>query len=179
MPTDTLPAASYPQDAPAVTARPRRAGPAMPPGIGSSHRRGSAPPAYWLKQREGSFWDRGRVFEIPETLNEGTLGRSLSCHWRLNDPAVSRIHAALVRKPRRGVYLIDLASREGTFVNGERINEETLLMAGDRIRLGRSVELEFLEGDRPDQAPRQRWLRRGWWMASGLAVLVAVGYFVF
>jgi len=180
MPTDTLPVTSFPQDAPNGFARPRGAGLAVSvAGRAAGAVDAAVSPSYWLKQREGSFWDRGRVFELPETLNEGTLGRSLSCNWRLNDPAVSRIHAALVRKPRRGVYLLDLAGRGGTFVNGERVTEETLLMAGDRIRLGDSVELEFLEGDRPTEAPRQRWLRRGWWMASGLAILVAVGYFVF
>ncbi len=182
MPTDTLPVISYPEVTSSGPARPVPA-PISPAPVfneeGWRRENAPSPPSYWLKLREGNFWDRGRVFELPVGLNEGTLGRSLSCHWRLNDATVSRIHAALVRRPRRGVYLVDLASRRGTFVNGERIAEETLLMAGDRIRLGEHVELEFLEGAPPQETVRERWLRRGWWVASGLAVVVAVGYFVF
>ena len=108
---------------------------------------------FWLVQKDGRFWDRGRVLRFDPHLSQGTLGRSLSCTWRLNDPQVSRLHGALIRKPKRGVYLVDLGSRKGTFVNGRRVETEILLMDGDRIRLGDSI-LEFTQrkpaGVRPD-----------------------------
>jgi len=129
----------------------------------------------WLVQRDGPFWDRGRVFEFPSTINEGTIGRSSSCHWRINDPSVSRLHAALVRKPRRGVYLLDLASREGTFLNGERVTGEVLLMDGDRISLGRRVILEFVDGVQPQEGPERRlWRRLAWSLAGATTLCIAV-----
>jgi hypothetical protein len=126
----------------------------------------------WLLQREGSFWDRGRILEFPPKLTEGTLGRSSSCHWRINDSSVSRLHAALVRRPRRGTYLLDLASREGTFLNGERVTGEVLLMDGDRIGIGSRVVLEFIDHPKPPEGGDRRWWRPVFW---GFGVLAAVG----
>ena len=133
----------------------------------------------WLVQREGSFWERGRYFEFPPSLNEATLGRSLSCHLRVNAESVSRIHAALVRKPRRGVYLMDLASREGTFLNGERVEADELLMDGDRIGLGDGIVLEFVDGPRPREAAAKRLARRFGWSFSVVSMLILGGILLF
>jgi predicted component of type VI protein secretion system len=135
--------------------------------------------AQWLVQRAGSFWERGRVLEFPPSINEGTLGRSFSCTWRFNDPTVSRLHAAFVRRPRRGVYLVDLGSRRGTFVNGRRIGGELLLMDGDVIRLGDRVSMEFMDNPPPVEAPERVWFRRAWWLTVGAAVLALASLFVF
>jgi pSer/pThr/pTyr-binding forkhead associated (FHA) protein len=125
--------------------------------------------------REARFWERGRVLEFPTAIHQATLGRSPSCSWRINDPSISRLHAALVRRPRRGVYLLDLASRAGTYVNGERVNGEWLLMNGDKISLGSDVTLEYNEGPVPDAAPKRRWLKPLEWLSAGLfAALAAV-----
>jgi predicted component of type VI protein secretion system len=131
-------------------------------------------------QREGSFWERGRVLELPPNISEGTLGRSFSCTWRLNHPKVSRIHAALVRRARRGVYVVDLASETGTFVNDERVSGEMLLMDGDRIRLGDTVMLEFMDSPpSPVESPERTLLRRLIWAAGGLGVVVLMTAFLF
>ena len=135
--------------------------------------------AYWLVQREGSFWERGRWLDLSELDRECTLGRSPSCDLQVDDPAVSRLHAALLRRPRRGIYLVDLASREGTYVNGERVQDEVLLMPGDRIRLGPRVVLEFTDGPEPPAGRGRRWLRRLGWMLSGATVLAAVAVLLF
>jgi pSer/pThr/pTyr-binding forkhead associated (FHA) protein len=132
-----------------------------------------APIGQWLVLREARFWERGRVLEFPSGVHQATLGRSSSCSWRINDPSVSRLHAALVRRPHRGVYLMDLASREGTFVNGERVTGEWLLMNGDRISLGSDVVLEYNEGRPPAAAPRRRWLKPLGWLGAGMFALVA------
>jgi hypothetical protein len=142
-----------------------------PPG-NRSRRAATAARRTWLIQREGTFWDRGRILEFPPKLNEGTLGRSSSCHWRINDSSVSRLHAALVRRPRRGTYLLDLASREGTFLNGERVTDEVLLMDGDRIGIGSRVVLEFIDDPEPPEGGDRRWWRPVFW---GFGVLAAVG----
>lgn len=52
-----------------------------------------------------------------------------------SDAAVSRLHAAL--EPYGSTWCIrDLGSRNGTFVNGERIVSERALHHGDEIRIG-------------------------------------------
>ena len=131
-------------------------------------------PSQWLVFREARFWERGRVLEFPTNIHQATLGRSPSCCWRINDPSISRLHAALVRRPRRGVYLLDLASRAGTYVNGERVSGEWLLMSGDKITLGTEVTLEYNEGPVPEPVPKRRWLKPLEWLSAGLFALFAV-----
>jgi pSer/pThr/pTyr-binding forkhead associated (FHA) protein len=63
------------------------------------------------------------------------------------DRTVSRLHAVLERFPA-GWCIRDLASRNGTFINGERIVGERPLHAGDEIRLGKTTLIYRL-----DQAP--------------------------
>jgi len=53
------------------------------------------------------------------------------------DPTVSRLHAVLERLPS-GWIIRDLGSRNGTFVNGERIMGDRVVRAGDEIRLGKT-----------------------------------------
>ena len=149
---------------------------ALPTPQGNLHpkiRRGdSSLGHFWLVQREGRFWDRGRVLSFEPHLSQGTLGRSLSCIWRLNDPSVSRLHAALIRKPKRGVYIVDLGSRRGTFVNGQRVETEMLLMDGDRLRLGDST-LEFTQEEPQGIRPQGRmFLTRTVYTLGALAIAV-------
>jgi hypothetical protein len=63
--------------------------------------------------RPGS--DRGR--RIPLDTDYLVVGREQSCDVRFDDPGVSRTHAALRRRGNR-VYVEDLGSSAGTFVNG-------------------------------------------------------------
>jgi DNA-binding CsgD family transcriptional regulator len=53
------------------------------------------------------------------------------------DPELSRTHALLVRIPS-GWCLRDLSSRNGTFVNNERVASDRPLHDGDEIRVGRT-----------------------------------------
>jgi hypothetical protein len=65
-----------------------------------------------------------------------TIGRE-GCEVNLNDPEVSRRHAALREVAGGGGLAIeDLGSTNGTFVNGERIAAVTALSDGDSVRLG-------------------------------------------
>ncbi len=141
--------------------------------------KGSSEQHQWLVQQEGPFWDRGRIYEFPPSVTEGTLGRSPSCHWRIDDPSISRLHCALVRRPHRGVYILDLASREGTFLNGERIEGEVLLMDGDHVRLGDRVNLEFVDGPTHRERPGRKHWRRIWWGVATLAAISVTSLIVF
>jgi hypothetical protein len=72
-----------------------------------------------------------------------TIGRGLSNDIILEDARVSRHHAQLRYKTRR-FWVTDLGSTNGTFVNGERVNEAPL-RDGDTVSLG-GLEMTFREG---------------------------------
>lgn len=60
----------------------------------------------------------------------------------IQDTRLSRCHAALRYVEHQGFYLIDLNSRNGSYVNGELMRQSRLLQDGDRVRLG-SVTFVF------------------------------------
>jgi len=62
------------------------------------------------------------------------LGRSRSCDLTLKTPDASRRHAEIAAVTA-GYLIRDLGSTNGTFVNGERI-EQRELQTGDRIEIG-------------------------------------------
>lgn len=126
----------------------------------------------WLVQTRGPLGRRRRMVEFLPQQAQVTMGSGEACRCQVNHAAVSRLHAALVRRAHRGVYLIDLSSREGTFLNGERVTDEVLLMDGDRISLGKKVEFEYLDGKRPESTVR-RWARKVWFAASGITPIFA------
>jgi serine/threonine-protein kinase len=71
-----------------------------------------------------------------------TIGRASNCDLALPDRGVSRHHANLVVSGER-VVLRDNNAKNGTFVNGRRIEQQTLT-GGDEIRVGPLVALRFL-----------------------------------
>jgi hypothetical protein len=65
------------------------------------------------------------------------LGREAEGEGRLaGDRELSRRHARLFRFEDGGLVIEDLGSTNGTFVNGERITEPTLISEGDTIAVG-------------------------------------------
>ncbi len=66
---------------------------------------------------------------------EVTLGRSPTCTLALPSPQASRHHAS-VRATGGQAVVMDLGSTNGTFVNGERLVGERVLLPGDRIQIG-------------------------------------------
>ncbi len=62
--------------------------------------------------------DAGRV--IPLGLDETVIGRGSTCHLVLPDDGVSRKHAS-VRRRGGAYYLADLGSKNGTYIEDERI----------------------------------------------------------
>lgn len=71
------------------------------------------------------------------------VGRHPDCEIFLHDVTVSRRHSEFQRGPD-GFTLRDLGSLNGTYVNGERV-EERHLASGDEVQIGR-FKLLFLEG---------------------------------
>lgn len=66
-----------------------------------------------------------------------TLGRAPSCELVFDDDTVSRRHAGLRLRDGRW-FIADLASSNGTWVNGRRVYDAEV-RPGDEIRLGSAV----------------------------------------
>lgn len=73
---------------------------------------------------------------IEKILDKGifTLGRDLRSDWAIIDPMVSREHA-IIKEDQDGFYIEDRGSRNGTFVNKEKILRRKLSDL-DEIRIG-------------------------------------------
>jgi pSer/pThr/pTyr-binding forkhead associated (FHA) protein len=82
----------------------------------------------------------GESFVIGE--DRMSIGRSPDAGVFLDDVTVSRNHALLVRR-RDGLYIDDLGSLNGTYVNRRRI-ESHKLDDGDEIQIGK-YKLSYLE----------------------------------
>ncbi len=80
---------------------------------------------------------------IPLEREDVILGRALEADVRVNDTLVSRQHARVLlmrneSKNSNEYILVDLDSRNGTFLNGRRIKRETL-ENGDKITIGETI----------------------------------------
>ncbi len=76
------------------------------------------------------------VFPLLDSVQ--TIGRIGSNNIALPDASVSSTHARISRTPE-GFFIEDLESRNGTFVNGEKVEGKRLLADGDLIRLGKVI----------------------------------------
>lgn len=83
----------------------------------------------------------GQRFEVTGTL---IVGRQAGCNVVLDDQRVSRRHAAFIVAGER-CEVVDLGSRNGTFVNGQRV-ERCVLKAGDALQVGGTL---FRYGEKP------------------------------
>ena len=84
--------------------------------------------------------DRQVIVELGEGRDRITIGRSsradITLHW---DREVSRLHATLERVANDWVLADERLSRNGTFVNGERLVARRRLAPGDVIVAGTSA----------------------------------------
>jgi phosphoserine phosphatase RsbU/P len=67
-----------------------------------------------------------------------TIGRAAGADIVISDASMSRLHARLMREADAWI-IEDLGARNGTFVNGQRIERRCPLAAGDQIQLGDTV----------------------------------------
>lgn len=66
------------------------------------------------------------------------VGREEGCQLLLNSALVSRQHCHL-KQADDGIWVRDLNSQNGTYVNEVAITEPTLMTAGDTVRIGATV----------------------------------------
>jgi two-component system, cell cycle sensor histidine kinase and response regulator CckA len=84
-----------------------------------------------------------------------TIGRSPEATVMVDDPGVSRLHAR-VRRTDLGLFEVeDLGSKNGTFLNGARV-DVTAANLGDKIRVGPRVVLTLTSFDLVEEQVVQR-----------------------
>ena len=87
----------------------------------------------------------GRRFAVPEAGLR--LGRSSSCEMSIADPALSRNHC-LFEMREEALWVTDLASANGTFVNGRELGADSVrLAAGDVVTAGDTEVKVVVAGD--------------------------------
>ena len=88
-----------------------------------------------LGEMKGTRW----VLEKAEFV----IGRDPTCDLSVPDRQVSRFHARIRRQ--QGNYLVeDLGSKNGTHLNGTRIEAGSLLQDGDEIQIALAMTLIFV-----------------------------------
>ncbi|WP_417391284.1 FHA domain-containing protein [Gimesia sp.] len=76
---------------------------------------------------------KGKTLKLPE--RNISIGRELDCDVRVTDPDVSRRHCELhIREGQ--LFVIDLKSQNGTFINDKPVQTESPLHPGDQLRVG-------------------------------------------
>lgn len=83
-----------------------------------------------------------RIYQGENLIREETLtqdiikiGKLESSHLRIDDDAVSRMHAVIEITGPNEIHVIDLGSSSGTVVNGQKVNK-CVLQDGDELVLG-------------------------------------------
>lgn len=82
---------------------------------------------------------------IVEKKQSLILGRDGGCDISIDDPDLSRKHIQL-EDVKDGLRISDLSSKNGTYVNGEKISLPQLLIHDDRVKIG-NTELRFAEAN--------------------------------
>ena len=77
---------------------------------------------------------KGTIFVLGDV--PAVVGRSPEAHLRVGDPWISSMHAMFERRDD-GLWVVDLESRNGVFVAGERVGEARV-PDGTIVRLGRT-----------------------------------------
>jgi hypothetical protein len=103
-----------------------------------------------------------RLLELGEDVWRVLIGREDGCDLSLeDDEEVSRLHAVLERIGQHWVLVDDGLSRNGTYVNGERVAGRRRLRDGDALRIG-STHLVY-------RSPAQQRARGTQQAAGGLS----------
>jgi FHA domain len=91
-----------------------------------------------LVVERGGGLSSGEAFGVGPGL---VIGRALACDITIEDSYASSRHARLYDRDGH-VYIEDLNSTNGTYVNGSRLSTQQLLRPHDRVRIG-DTELRF------------------------------------
>jgi diguanylate cyclase (GGDEF)-like protein len=90
----------------------------------------------------------GEMYKI--VAEQTTIGRGQQADIQVVDEGISRRHASIEHRSG-GIFIRDLGSTNGTFCNGERVNEHAL-RDGDKIQVGSTTILKFTFHDSLDES---------------------------
>lgn len=96
------------------------------------------------------FWIKDKFGAYPLKPGLNSIGRMPNNDVVVADGSVSRRHCAIVVHKTRGCELHDTASKNGTFLNGKRIQGPTRLTHGDIIRMC-DHEVIFQSDEKPPE----------------------------
>ena len=91
--------------------------------------------------------DREQVYPLKIGVN--TVGRSSENDLVVPDAFVSRRHCAILVHASHGCELHDVASKNGTFLNGAKLARPTRLKCGDKIRMCDRQFVFLIKGQAP------------------------------
>jgi hypothetical protein len=93
-------------------------------------------PYLLFRDAEGAL----QVLSLPGSWEQVNIGRSPGAEVSLTwDPLVSTVHAKLERVGDDWVLIDDGLSRNGTYVNDDRLPSRRRLDNGDKLRFGRTL----------------------------------------
>jgi len=102
-------------------------------GAGDSHTMVQDLPERVPANAEHWLMDQGGIYPLRVGVN--TVGRLPDNDVVIQGPYVSRRHCAILVHAGTGCELYDIASKNGTFINGQRLDGPTHLRSGDEIRM--------------------------------------------
>jgi hypothetical protein len=77
----------------------------------------------------------GRAYDLADEL---TVGRAAGCQITLDDTYASQLHARIFRKDGQ-LFVEDLGSTNGTYLNRKKVTAPVPLRKGDRLQVGKTV----------------------------------------
>jgi pSer/pThr/pTyr-binding forkhead associated (FHA) protein len=126
----------------AVWAELRPPAPPPPPAPSAPPRRREPAPAQGRRRKGAGHLvivapadQKGRTFELNGEL---TVGRAAGCQVALEDNYVSQLHARVFARDGT-VWVEDLGSTNGTYVNDRRVSAPLAVRRGDQLKVGSTV----------------------------------------
>ena len=82
---------------------------------------------------------KGRTFDIGQ---EATIGRAAGCQVTIDDSYASQLHARVFQRDGQ-IYVEDIGSTNGTYLNRKKVTGPMVLQRGDQLQIGNTIlELE-------------------------------------
>jgi GGDEF domain-containing protein len=115
----------------------------------------------------------GALYKV--TKGAAVIGRAPNVEIKVEDDGISRAHAR-IRASTDKAWVEDLGSRNGTFVNGQKLAAPHELREGDKIQVGRGTVLRFGFQDILDESFHENLLSSA--LRDGLTKLFNKRYFI-
>lgn len=115
-----------------AAARPVGPAPAAAPATGRRAQR-KAPPVQLVIVEPAA--QRGRSYPLGEEL---TVGRAAGCQVTLDDTYASQLHARVFARDGQ-LFVEDLGSTNGTYLNRSKVQGPQVMRRGDRLQVGNTV----------------------------------------